>query len=124
MTNEPVGLVVAGILTVDNFKTNYIHRQIEKAERASKFQSTSGATTVGVIRTIDLIFMFNYLVTHQSIKDALHLFGPSLPNLKGKTVRAGSKQVDLTEEIITSIPLLIISRYGQVILSIDVVKIN
>jgi len=114
VTNEPIELLLANISTVDNLKTKYTHRQIKDAERARKFQNIIGTTTIGVLQTIDLKIMSNCPVTRQSIKDALHIFGPSMTNLKGKVVRVGAKQVELTEETINPILPFIISYHAIV----------
>ena len=61
-------------------------------------------------------------VNRQSIKDAIIIFGPSSPNCQGKTTRTGQGHVNL--EDITPIPSIILYRYSNGVLGIDIVKIR
>ena len=54
VTNEPVELLLTSISTAHNLKAKHRRRQIEDAKRARKFQNKIGATTAGVLWTIDL----------------------------------------------------------------------
>ena len=66
----------------------------------------------------------NSPITRESIKNALAIWGPSVPNLDGKTVRRKGDAVLLSEETITSISPQILSYHNTIVLGIDVVKVN
>ena len=58
----------------------------------------------------------------QSIKDALHIFGPSVPNLQGKITRSSQNHVRLQD--ITPIPPIILQRHRNIVIGMDMVNIN
>ena len=66
----------------------------------------------------------NSPITRESIKNALAIWGPSVPNLDGKTVRRKGDAVLLNEETITSIPPQILAHHNTIVLGINVVKVN
>ena len=66
--------------------------------------------------------MDNCLINKQSIKDTLNIFGPRKPNLEVKTTRKGQGHVNV--ENITPIPTIILQRHSNVVLGMDIVKIN
>ena len=66
----------------------------------------------------------NSPITRESIKTALVIWGPSVPNLDGKSVRRKGDAVLLSEETITTIPPIILSHHNAITLGVDVVKIN
>ena len=73
---------------------------------------------------VDKKMLNNSPITRQSIKHALSIWGPSIPNLDGKTTRNKMDNVILSEENISPIPPHILLHYPVVILNIDVVKVN
>ena len=91
------------INTVDDKKIRFTNRQIQHAESTRKIQDTIGATTYAMIRVVDKQMIRNCHADRSSIKDAISIFGPSIPNLQGKTTR--STQGYVMQEYFTPIPL-------------------
>ena len=60
----------------------------------------------------------NCPVDRQSIKDALHIFGPSTTNLQGKSTRSPQDHVIL--ERMTHIPTIILSRHTYILLGMNI----
>ena len=78
------GTILTTIDTVDNNKTKYIQRQLKYADSARKMQNTIGVTTQGLFQIIDNKMMHNFSIDRQSSNDALHIYGPSISNLREK----------------------------------------
>ena len=68
--------------------------------------------------------MNNMPMTRESVKHAIHIWGPSEANLKGKSTENQANKVILNSITIMAIPPDIITNHGQVVLGMDVVKIN
>jgi hypothetical protein len=66
--------------------------------------------------------IINCNVTRQDIVNADDIFGPVLGSLKGKTIRKASDQVQAGG--LVPIPLTIMKQYWQVVLCVDVMKVN
>ena len=75
-----------------------------------------------MIRVVDQQMIRNCPADRSSIKDAISIFGTSVPNLQGKTTRSTQGHVIL--DIITPISPTILTRHKNVVLGMDVVKIN
>ena len=91
------------------------------ATRARKLQNKTGLSTANFIRVIEGNLIPNCPVTRRHILDAELIFGPSVSNLQGKTVRRRPKAVEI--ELIP-VPEEILKRYREVILCIDVMFLN
>ena len=87
-------------------------------------QNTTGLTTSNLIAAVDKKMLNNSPITRESIKTALAIWGPSVPNLDGKSVRRKGDAVLLSKETITTIPPIILSLHNAIILGMDVVKVN
>ena len=92
LDNDP-----ADINTVDNNMKNFTQREIRYAATCRAFQNTAGLTTNGLIAVVDKKILNNSPLTRQSIKIALNIWGPSIPNLDGKTRRTRGAPVILNE---------------------------
>jgi hypothetical protein len=66
--------------------------------------------------------IINCDVTQQDILNAEHIFRPDNGSLKGKTVRKASDQVQSGD--LVPIPATIMAHYRNVVLCVDVVKVN
>ena len=119
LDNDP-----ADINTVDNNMKNFTQRAIRDAATCRAFQNTAVLTTNGLIAVVDKKMLNNSPVTRQSIKIALSIWGPSIPNLDGKTRRTRGNPVVLNKQIISTLPPHILQQHPLLILSMDVVKIN
>ena len=83
--------------TVENNKKKYSHRQIRDAARARQYQNNLGPCTDGeLIKLITRGKLDNNRVVTQDILRAHDIWGPSLANLKGKTV---SHKAEIQDEI-------------------------
>ena len=88
------------------------------------FQNTAGLTTNGMISMVSKKILNSSPITRESIKHALSIWGPSIPNLDGKTTRRKGDTIILSEESISPIPPHILLHHSVVILGMDAVKIN
>ena len=77
-----------------------------------------------MISVVDQKMMNNCPITRDSIKHALSIWGSSIPNLDGKTTRKKGDAVLLSEETVSPLPPDILLHYSNVVLCLDVVKMN
>ena len=85
--------------TVAQNKQKYSHREIKAAAIARTYQNNLGPCSDGeLIKLISREKLDNNRVVAQDVIRALDIWGPSLANLKGKTV---SHKAELQEEITT-----------------------
>ena len=107
------GIDPAHIITVKEIMKGFTLRELKHATAARKFQNTAGLTTSGIISVIDKKMLNNCPITRESIKHAVSIWGPSVANLDGKTIRRRTDAVILNENTITPLPqqiLIIIPR--------------
>ena len=108
--------------TVDDNKSNYTNRDYLRAVLARKIQKTIGRpSTKDFIRIIDNKLLPNCPITQDDIIAAEHIFGPDIGSVNGKTVRRTGEQVQAR---ITNIPIMIMSRYRDVVLGADIMYVN
>ena len=114
----------ARVSTVEDNLKQFTRRQVRDAATCMAFQNTAGLTTNGMILVVDQKMLNNCSITRDSIRHALSIWGPSLSNLDGKTTRRKGDAVLLNEETISSILPDIVLHHSNVMLCLDVVKIN
>ena len=85
-------------------------------------QNTIGVTTQGLLQIIDNKMMHNCLIDRQSVNDTLHIYGPSISNILGKSTHSTQGRVTLNN--VYPIPPMLLTRHQNIILGIDVVKVN
>ena len=85
-------------------------------------QNTIGVTTQGLLQIIDNKMMHNCPIDRQSVNDALHIYGQSISNLLRKSTRSTQGHVILNN--VCPIPPMLLTRHQNIILGIDVVKVN
>ena len=68
--------------------------------------------------------MDNMPITRNYVKHDIHIWRPSETNLKGKSTETQTSTVILNSITIMPIPPEIIANHGQVVLGMDVVKVN
>ena len=128
-SNDAVALAMTGqednmVKTVESAKSKLTARQVRDATEIRKFQNTAGLTDRAMLRVIDLKMLSNSPYTREAAQHAMSVWGPSIPNLRGKTTRSKSDVVPLGMMNIAPIPPEIIDNHGTIVLGMDVVKIN
>jgi hypothetical protein len=81
------------IATIDRNKAKYTARDVTLADKARKFQETTGASLQTFLDIIDHKLLPNCPITRADIKIAEDIDGTSVAHLKGKTTRKGGKLV-------------------------------
>ena len=87
-----------GILTVEKNKARYTARDIERANRARKFQEITGTSLETLLGVIDRKLLLNLPITRADVKAAEDIYGTSLAHLKGKTMRRQGEHVLLRSQ--------------------------
>jgi hypothetical protein len=109
--------------TVASNKDQYTQREIDGADRAWLLYKKIGWPSEQVfaqILTNNLIR--NCPVTPDDAKWALHIYGPDIATLKGKTVKKQNKGIPNYQSV--QIPAPIITRYNNVRLFINIFWVN
>ena len=83
----------------------FTQRQIKEATTTRTIQNSTGLATSSLITVVDKKMLNNFLITRESIKHALSIWGQRVPDLDGKTTRTRGDTVLLSEESIVMIPL-------------------
>ena len=84
----------------------------------------AGLSTEATIRMIDSGALRNSPITRDNIKAAQYIWGTSAAFLMGKTTRRQPGAVDINIETITPIPPDILNNHGNVVISMEVMKVN
>lgn len=110
------------VSTVAEKRSNYTNRDYSQAKLARKLQYLLGnPSTKQFVDIVASKQLPNCPITVKDVRAAEDLFGPSLPGLLGKTTQCKPSPVKTK---ISRIPLPVLERYREVILSWDVMKIN
>ena len=97
-TNKHVHRTILVSSVIEN-KKKYSHREIKAAALARTYQNNLGPCSEGqLIKLISRGKLDNNKIVAQDVIRALDIWGPSLANVKGKTV---SHKAELQEEIVT-----------------------
>lgn len=115
-SGEPVG-----IKTVNKLKSGYTDHEINRANRACRFQEILGASLRTILHIVDRKLFPNCPITRTDIKMAEHIYGPSRAHLKGKTVCRS------TDHVVNNVSILqttIMAKYMTVTLCADIIFIN
>jgi hypothetical protein len=110
------------IQTVEENKTFYTNRQVDRAQRARTLLHTLGCPSINDLKTvIKMNSITDCPVTVDDIDLAERIFGPDVASLKGKTTRSTPSPVvrDMIE-----IPQELISAQQEVELCIDTLFVN
>ena len=110
--------------TVEQNLQRYNQRQAKEAHRARYFQNCAGLSARALIRMIDSGALKNSPITRQSVRTAIDIWGPSMSYLKGKMTRRNPDPVELGIETITPIPPDIINNHGNIIMGMNIMKVN
>jgi hypothetical protein len=99
----------------------YTARDVALANKAQKFQETTGTSLQTLLDIINWKLLPNCPITWADIKVAEHIYGTSVAHLKGKTTRKGGKHVSF---IVPTLPHVIADKYKLVTLSGDIFYVN
>jgi len=112
----------AFVSTVSGEAEGYSKQQLSQAKQARELQAKLGHPSLHDLKSIvSANLISNLPVTIADIDRAEKIFGPSLPILKGKTVRQSPKQV---QSDYLSVPSSILAANQYVTLSCDIFFVN
>ena len=115
---------VDGITRVRDNLMKFNRRQVRKAEVARQLQNTAGLALSSLLRMIDSGALINSPVTRQAVKDSISIWGNNVHSMKGRTTRSTPDEVNIDASTIVPIPPYILDRHYQIVLCIDVMKVN
>ena len=102
---------------VDENKLNFTTRELAGADTArSLFKALGFPSYSRYIYAIEHNLISNWTVNISDIKHALHIYGPELATIKGKTTRM--KPLPLSDSIFAPIPKSILDHHRYVTLAI------
>jgi hypothetical protein len=116
-TYQTIGLQM--IQTVDENKSYYSQRQVERARKARDLLHTLGCPSIQDLKKIiSMNSIQNCPVTIEHINIAEQIYDKDIASIKGKTVRkkpppAIQDIVEIPEELITHLPHLIFAYIGS-----------
>ena len=84
----------------------------------------AGLSLTSLLRMIDSGSLINSPVTREAVHNTIKMWGPSVPSMKGKTTRSSPDSVDINVEHITIIPPYILENHANIVLCVDVMKVN
>ncbi len=121
-TSETMHRGTVLVNTVQENKSNSIHRDCKQAEIARQLQDMIGRPlTRDYIKIVQMNLLPNCSITTKDIMAAEDIFGPNLGSLKGKTVTRQGEHVT-TEHV--DLPMIIMSRCRDIVLCIDIMFVN
>jgi hypothetical protein len=110
------------VMTVKDQMANYSKRDIESAKAARKLQQIIGhPSTKQFLEIVKENQLTNCPIKMDDILAADDIFGESVSNLKGKTVR---KRPNVVEGAVTPLPAGIMEKYRNVTLAFDLMYVN
>jgi hypothetical protein len=108
---------------VSDNKLEFTRRELEGADTArSLFKHLGMPSYSRFIHAIENNFIPNCPVTIADIRRALHIYGPELATLKGRTTR--SKPLAVPPSIFTPIPKSILDHHQYIALAVDFFYVN
>ncbi len=110
-----------GINTVDKNKGRYSTRDVSRANKARKFQETTGASLQTNLDIVNSKLHPNCPITRADVKMAEDIYGTSIAHLKGKTVRRKGQHVTFS---VATLPITIADKYKLVTLCGDIFYVN
>ena len=112
------------ISTVNVNLEKYNQRQVKNSHTAKYFQNKAGLSTRAFLKMIDACAISNYPINREAIKTAQDICGVSVAYLKGKSIRKQGDAVELNVETITPIPPDLMSKNGNIVMAMDIMKVN
>ena len=90
----------------------YTARDIKRSGHARRFQHITGQTIKRILYAVDNNILQNLPILREDIIMDEGVYGPSIPHLKGKTVRRRTQHVEPIK--IKSVPQTILDKYKEV----------
>ena len=112
------------INTVNSNLIRFNQKQVKEAKAARKLQHVGGLSLTSLLRMIDSGSLINSPVTREAVHNTIKMWGPSVPSMKGKTTRSSPDSVDINVEHITIIPPYILENHANIVICVDVMKVN
>ena len=99
---------------VQDKKKGYTVRDIRKAYRARQFQHITGQPIKRILHAVDNNILQNLPILREDVRISEDIYGPSIPHLKGKTVRRMIQHVDTVKRKVFLKPPLISTRMSPI----------
>ena len=110
------------ITQVQDKKERYTARDIKRACCARRFQHITGKPINQILHAVYNNILQNLPILREDVRMSEYIYGPSIPHLKGKTVRRKVQHVEPVN--ITSVSKTILDNYKEVAICCDLMHIN
>ena len=110
------------ITKVEEKNKQYTGRNVKRDDRSRWFHKITDQPVNQILHAVDKNILQNLPIFREDVWMAEDIYGPSVPNLQGKTFRHNIQHV--IPIIIPNIPNRILDKYKKVILCYDLMYIN